>query len=118
MSETPPPSPAPIPAAPQVSPIPAAQPPAGFAITAFVLGLCGLIPLLGMLLGLLGIVFGIIALARSCGCRLKGLAITGIVVGAVTIVVQPLLMVPAISRSVELANQASCRANLNPDFLV
>jgi len=83
------------------------------AITAFVLGLCGFIPGLGVILALVGVILGIVALGRSCGCGLKGLAIAGIVIGSVTMIVQPVLLVPAIQRAVELANRAACAANLN-----
>jgi len=102
---------------PPVAGTPAYRLPTGFATAAFVLGLCGFIPLLGMLLGLLAVVFGIIALARSVGCGRKGFAIAGIVIGAVTMIVQPILLVavvtPAVQRASELANQAACMANLN-----
>jgi hypothetical protein len=113
MSETPPPVQEPV--EPVAVVTPTANLPGGLAVAAFVLGLCGFIPILGVLLGLIAVILGIVALARSCGCGKKGLAIAGIVLGAVTMLIQPLvatLMVPAVQRAVELANQASCRANL------
>ena len=115
MTEIPPPIPVEEPVKPVVVGTPTAQSPTGFATAVFVLGLCGLIPLLGILCGLIAVILGIVALARPCGCARKGLAIAGIVVGAVAVIVQPIamaVMVPAVQRAVELANQASCRANL------
>jgi len=55
--------------------------PSGIAFAALLLGICGIIPLLGIPLALLGIILGIIALAT----RLPGkrMATTGIVVGIV-----------------------------------
>jgi len=117
VSEIPPPAPAQAPVEPPVVGTPAYRLPTGIATAAFVLGLCGLIPLLGILCGLIAVILGIVALARSCGCGRKGLAIAGIVIGAVTMIGQPILLVavvtPAVQRAVELANQASCKANLN-----
>ena len=112
MTEIPPPPPAQQPLGPAVFGIQEAKPPSGLAITAFILGLCGFIPLLGILLGLIAVVLGIVALAKSRGCGLPGLAIAGILIGAITMIGQPVLLVPALSRAVELANQASCKANL------
>ena len=97
----------------QLPPSVSVRRPTGFAIAAFVLGLCGLIPVLGALLGLLAVIFGLIALTRSAGCGRKGLATAGLIIGAVTMIAQPILLVVGISHMVELRNQARCQANLN-----
>jgi hypothetical protein len=60
----------------------------GFAIAALVLGILGIFlfwaPILGPLLGLTALVLGIIGVRRRAG---KGMAITGIVLGALTLIV-------------------------------
>lgn len=60
-----------------------APPARGAAVTALVLGivaiLVGWLPLVGVILGVLAVVFGIVALARR---QRKGLAVTGLVLGA------------------------------------
>ena len=55
----------------------------GLAIASLVLGIISFIPLIGLLLGLLAIIFGIISLVQIKKRKLsgKGLAITGIVLG-------------------------------------
>jgi hypothetical protein len=86
-----PPAPAPAP-----EPVPAKQG-NGFAVTALVLGLIGLIIFswipginlfTGIPLGLLAIVFGIIAAVKagSRGGKGKGMGITGVILGVLTIV--------------------------------
>jgi serine/threonine protein kinase/HEAT repeat protein len=77
---------------------PAHLPPAGkrakgWAIWALVLGLIGLIPILGMATGLLGLIFGIVALVKKTTSR--GLAIAGTVTGAVAALMIPLHFVMA-----------------------
>ena len=56
----------------------------GFAIAALVLGICAFvfcwIPVLNWILGILAVVFGIIALVKKAK---KGMAITGLILGAV-----------------------------------
>ncbi|MBT3201398.1 MAG: DUF4190 domain-containing protein [Phycisphaerales bacterium] len=108
MSEIPPPFPEPRAPENFVAPQ-AAKLPSGMAKTTFFLGLFGFIPLCG----LVAIILGIVALNRACGCGKRGLAIAGIVLGAFCTFVLPALLVPAVQRSVELANQASCKANLS-----
>ena len=60
----------------------------GFAIAALVLGICAFvfcwIPVLNWILGILAVVFGIIALVKKAK---KGMAITGLVLGAVGLLV-------------------------------
>ena len=87
----------------------------GLAIAAFVLGVCGFIPVIGILLGLIAIVLGIVALAK--GTTSRGFAVAGIVVpiGAL-LLVQGLvvaIMVPSVSKARELAKEAACSSNLN-----
>lgn len=79
----------PAPAAPAPAPINTSN---GFGVTALVLGIIavvtGFIPILGMgafILGPLAIIFGIIGLTRKG--RKRGTSITGIVLGAVGIIV-------------------------------
>lgn len=61
----------------------APKPTRGLAITALVLGICaflsGLVPVLGAVLGIAAIIFGIIALKRR---QPKGLGLTGLILGA------------------------------------
>ena len=60
----------------------------GFAIAALVLGICALVfcwvPVLNWILAILAVVFGIIALVKKAT---KGMAITGLVLGAVSIII-------------------------------
>ncbi len=86
----------------------------GMAIAALVLGLCGLIPFLGVLPALIGIVLGIIVLAT--GRPGKGLAIGGIIAGLVTPLLLTGLLVsillPSLGRARELAKRAMSQNNL------
>ncbi len=88
---------------------------AGLAITALVLGVCGIIPCLGLPLGLAGLVLGIVALAKKTTS--VGLAIGGIVAGAVTIVLGLALilaiMIPSFSQVQGSAKRAACTLNLH-----
>ena len=87
----------------------------GLAIAALVLGVCGFIPVVGILTALVGIVLGIIVLAKHRPG--KGLAIGGIASGAVSLLVIHALMVsilvPSLSRARGLAKRAVCAANLH-----
>ena len=87
----------------------------GVAIAAMILGICGVIPLVGIPLALVGIILGIVALAM--GLPGKGMATTGIVVGIVGGLGVNLMLVgillPSLGRARELAKQAVCQANLN-----
>jgi hypothetical protein len=66
---------------------------AGFAITSLILGLVSFIPLVGVLLGILAIVFGFIGLSQIKKNKLKGrvLAIAGILLGIFGIIFTILL---------------------------
>ena len=108
MTVTPPPVAPPVPhAAPQKT--------SGLAVTALVLGICGIVPCLGVLLGLIGIVLGIVALARNAGG--KGFAVGGIIAGLVCIVIGQALMVAmvvsAVARAKEQGKRAACAGNLS-----
>lgn len=65
------------------------SPKSGFAITSLVLGIVSFIPLVGLLLGLLAIIFGIIAKSKiKKGLYLgKGLSTAGIILGVLGILV-------------------------------
>jgi len=105
----------PPPVAPPSHPAAAWQKTSGLAVAALVLGICGIIPCLGVLLGLIGIVLGIVALARNVGG--KGFAVGGIIAGLVGIVIGQALLVsmlmPALNRAREQAKRALCAGNLN-----
>jgi competence protein ComGC len=104
---------------PQGPPPPAQASPqrgGGLAIAALILGITGVIPLVGILLGLAAIILGIVSLAQ--GRPKKGAAIAGIATGAVlpwiAVMVSLLIsiLLPALGRSRELAQQVACGANL------
>jgi len=110
--------PTPPPVAPPASPPPqaGARKSSALAVGALILGLCGIVPILGILLGGIGIVLGIVVLAKNAGG--KGLAVGGIIAGLVGIVIGQALMVvimlvPALSRARELSKRALCGGNLN-----
>jgi hypothetical protein len=78
-------APAPDAVAPQfVNPVPSTK---GFALAALILGiaafLTGWTPVLGVILGITAVVLGIVALARR---QSKGMAITGLALGAVALI--------------------------------
>ncbi len=117
MTQAPPPS-----APPTAPPRPAApgtpggpKRAVGLAIAALVLGVCGIIPCLGVLLGLAGMTLGIVALAKKTTS--VGLAVGGIAAGAVTIVLGQALivaiMVPSLSHARALTKRAICAQNLH-----
>jgi len=88
----------------------------GLAVTALVLGAIGLIPPLGILLGLVAVILGIVSLAtRRPG---KGMALAGTVLGGIGLVLIPtvallvLILLPSLGRARELARQAVCMTNL------
>jgi hypothetical protein len=66
---------------------PVAQPRSGFGVTALVLGIIGLVfswvPVFGLLLGILAVVFGVLGYIRARG----GMAIAGAVLGSITVVI-------------------------------
>jgi len=110
MTATPPPvaPPSPHPAAPQKT--------SGLAVGALILGICGIVPCLGILLGGAGIVLGILALAKNAAGR--GLAVGGIIAGLGGIVIGQALFgssfLPDFSRERELSNKwPACRRHLN-----
>jgi len=62
------------------------------AVGALILGICGIVPLLGWVLGGIGIVLGVVALVRNAGG--KGLAVGGIIAGLVSIVIGQAVLAP------------------------
>jgi serine/threonine protein kinase/HEAT repeat protein len=85
-----PPPPRPVPSAHQMAyhPMMATKSQAvSWAIWAMILGLIGLVPMLGLATGLLGLVFGIVALVKDTSK--KGLAITGVVAGGLACLLIP-----------------------------
>jgi hypothetical protein len=66
---------------------PIAPPRNGFGITALVLGIIGIVfswvPVFGLLLGILAVIFGVLGYIRARG----GMAIAGAVLGAITVVI-------------------------------
>ncbi|MFH1360959.1 MAG: DUF4190 domain-containing protein [Candidatus Omnitrophota bacterium] len=86
----------------------------GLAIASLVCGLFFLIPLLGMLLGIIAIILGIIALVQISKNKetLKGngLAITGIVLGAISIFIVPIF---ALMAAIAIPNLLRARLSAN-----
>lgn len=108
MSQLPPEIPAENPPFEQPS---APKPGKGLAIAALILGLVGLIPVIGALPALVGIILGIVALAaKKPG---KGMAITGIVAGVLGVLLGIGGLVYGLNIAVSKANQAACAGNLN-----
>ena len=68
--------------------------PKGLAITALILGIIGLVllwvPILGALLGLVGLILGIIALKKR---QSKGLSLTGLITGGVALIIGGIITV-------------------------
>jgi len=87
----------------------------GLAIASLIVGIVSFcIPLLG---SLAAIVLGIVGLTRTKDPRVggKGMAITGIVLGALSIVITPCfvsIMLPSLSRARETANRVKCASNM------
>jgi prepilin-type processing-associated H-X9-DG protein len=110
MSQTPSPNPMEMP--PPVQTVP--QPGKGLAVAALILGLVGLIPLLGLVPAIVGIVLGIVALAKKRPG--KGMAVAGIVTGGLGLVMIPVwvivAIVPAVNHALEITRRANCVANL------
>jgi hypothetical protein len=82
----------------------------GLAIAAMVLGLCGLVPFLGVLPALVGVVLGIVSLATARPG--KGMAITGIVSGSLGLLFTFSSVWMHAGGSRTLANQSMCLSNL------
>ena len=81
----------------------------GWALALGILGLLGCIPL-----GLVAIILGIVALGKPAASR--GKATAGIITGAASLVVVPLLiaiLLPSLARARELAQMSLCAANMN-----
>lgn len=86
----------------------------GLAMAALILGWCGLIPVLGILCGLVAVVLGIIALVR--GTSRKYWAVHGIVTGLILSLIGMLVvavLVPPMTNVRKLAQATNCAANLN-----
>ncbi|MFA5271262.1 MAG: DUF4190 domain-containing protein [Candidatus Omnitrophota bacterium] len=89
----------------------------GLAITSLVLGCLFLIPILGVLFSLLAVIFGIIALTviskNKETYKGGGLAIGGIILGAVGIIMVPILMLLA---AIAIPNLLRARVNANEAY--
>jgi len=90
--------------APEQSGQPAPAAPAakvGFGVTALVLGIVGVflcwIPIFGLILPILAIVFGGIGIFLQSG---RGMAIAGLVVGVITLIINIIIMVVAANNAV------------------
>lgn len=85
----------------------------GLALAAMILGLIGLVPVLGLIPGIIGLILGIVALCS--GTVRKGMAITGVVCGSLglLIILSSILLVPAVGKAKEMASQAACTSNLS-----
>ena len=90
------------------------RPGKGLAVAALVLGLVGLIPVLGVIPAILGVVLGIVALAKKTPG--KGMATGGLITGALGLVITPVclvaLIVPAYNHALETTRRANCMSNL------
>ncbi|MFA5338052.1 MAG: DUF4190 domain-containing protein [Candidatus Omnitrophota bacterium] len=86
----------------------------GLAIASLVLGCFFLIPFIGFVLGLLAVIFGIIALViisnNKQTCKGNGLAIAGIVLGVISIIIIPII---AILAAIAIPNLLRARAGAN-----
>ena len=119
----PPPSGEPAPAGPGQ---PASDVPlSGMAVTSLVFSVIGLLTsciLIGGVFGIVGLILGAIAMARTGGAtpqlRGRGLAATGLGLGVTAVALVPVfmfflgIMLPALGRAREIANQRVCATNL------
>ena len=86
----------------------------GLATAALVFGICTLVPGIGLVCGPVAIVLAIIALNKKTPN--KGFAVGGLALGAGVLFIQALLfsiLLPALSRARELAQETICLANMN-----
>ena len=83
----------------------------GLAVAALVLGLLSLIPIIGLLLGLIAAILGIGALAVKT--RRKSMAAVGVAFGVIGMVVTPVVFVSGAFWARGKAKQSICAANLN-----
>lgn len=99
------------------SPPPPPQPASGggMAVAALVLGICSILPGLGIILGLVAVILGIVALANKRGSQgqaIAGLAL-GVLLGLGQLVLIPMVLLPSLNRARELAKRAMCGGNLS-----
>jgi hypothetical protein len=93
---------------PQIQYETASSPGKGLAISSLVLGCLGIIPLLGVLTALVGLILGIVALSKSQDK--KGLAVAGTTVSAITLVLACVIsaagiLLPALGKARQAAQQ-------------
>jgi len=116
-AEAPPPHGAPPapPGMPVPAPLPVAQGGKALAVCSLVFGILAIIPLLGLVFGLVALILGIVSLARQKPGT--GMAVAGLVLGVVLAflgsTIGSSLLLPSLGRARELARQATCKANLN-----
>jgi len=92
------------------------RPGSSLPVAALILGLCGIVPFLGVLAGLTGVILGIVSLAKGAGRN--GMAVTGIITGLVlptigTATLMVAVLVPALGHAREVAKRALCGSHLN-----
>lgn len=90
---------------PTITPTTPATPPRnGFGVTALVLGIVGIVfswvPVFGLLLGVLAVIFGAVGYFKARG----GMAIAGLVLGAITVVIG-IIVVAAVGSAVDQVNK-------------
>lgn len=89
----------------------------GLAITSLILGCFFLIPLLGLITSLLAIIFGVVALVAISGNKElykgHGLAISGIILGAVGVLIIPII---ALLAAIAIPNLLRARLAANESY--
>ena len=94
---------------------PETRPGNGLALAAMI---CGIIGIIFTPLGLVGLILGIVALAkrRSPADPGKGMAITGVVTGGISLLIVPMclisILLPSLNRAREAANRIKCSSNM------
>ncbi len=83
---------------------------AKLAVAALVLGICGFIPILGLLCGPTGIILGIVALAKNTSR--KGMATAGLITGGVGILLHLVAVPVGMYYAKEKVKQIVCASNL------